>query len=146
MDIKQIDINKNNIQNYLGLDIVAFQWAAAGACGEHGGIVFITKKGKVYHTNYVYPEYGISWDDLFDIFPSFERILDSIYGSRKEHLEWEYLYLGLGNSLIVHESIWNNFNLSAKTKLHEEHEAGNDEIMYNVWIKAVLSVLETDGR
>ena len=145
MNIKQIDINITNIQNYLDLDIEAFHWAAAGACGEHGGVVFITREGKVYHTNYFYPNYGVSWDDLFDIFPSFDRILESIFGRRKEHLEWEYLDLGLGNSLIVHESIWDRFKLSANTKLHEVHEVENDEIMYNVWIEAVLSVLETDG-
>jgi len=64
-----IQIKGNNLQNYLDLDIVAFQWAAPGACGEPGGVEFITRCGKKYHTNYVFPEYGVSIDDLCKLFP-----------------------------------------------------------------------------
>lgn len=141
MVIKHIDIYKTDIQKYQGLELVAFHWAAAGACGEHGGVVFITKDRQVYHTNYVTPKYGISWDDLFDIFPLFEKIQEWIYGHSKDNIEWEYTYLGLGNYLVVNKKYWKDFNLAANAALQEKHKVGNDDILYNVWIEAMVKVL-----
>ena len=42
MRLNATEINASNLNDYLGLDIVAFHWAVPGACGEHGGVVFIT--------------------------------------------------------------------------------------------------------
>lgn len=45
-------VNESNLQDYYGLDIIAFHWAEGGACGEPAGVVFVTRDGRVCHTNY----------------------------------------------------------------------------------------------
>ena len=53
MKIGPIEVHSSDLNDYLDLEIVAFHWAAAGACGEGGAVVFITTDVKVYHSNYV---------------------------------------------------------------------------------------------
>ena len=48
MKIDPIEVHSSDLNDYLGLEIVAFHWAAAGACGEGGAVVFITTDVKVY--------------------------------------------------------------------------------------------------
>lgn len=122
MSIKTIDVKSDNLADYLGLDIVAFHWAAAGACGEHGGVIFITSDGNVYHTNYVYPEYGVTKDDLLRVFPPLSDFRPGIFGGGSYPSEWKDQYLGLGNYLVIHESIWEEFSELAKSELERMKE------------------------
>ena len=142
MEYEAIEINKESIDDYIGLDIVAFQWAAGGACGEPGGVVFITKDGRVFHTNYAFPEYGITGEDLCRIFPPISSFEVGIFGGGNYPSEWKGQYLGLGNYLVVHESIWDGFTKKAKSELASRHIKGDNVIIYNIWIVAVLKALQ----
>lgn len=124
MEYEIIEINKENISEFIGLDIVAFQWAARGACGEPGGVVFITKDGRVFHTNYAFPEYGVTGEDLCRIFPPFSSFEGGIFGGGNYPTEWKDQYLGLGNYLVVHKSIWEEFTRKAKRELVRRHLKG----------------------
>ena len=142
MKVEQIEINKTNIQNYLNIDVIAFHWAAPGACGEHGGVIFISRDGKVYHTNYVYPDYGITEDDLCDIFPPLLEFQPGIIGGGYYPPQWKDMYLGLGNYLVVHDSIWDVFLQTAKEDLNKRNREGEGVILYNTWVEVVLMILE----
>ena len=142
MRLNATEINASNLNDYLGLDIVAFHWAAAGACGEHGGVVFITSDGTVYHTNYVYPQYGITRDDLCKIFPPLSDIQPGIFGGGLYPKEWKDQYLGLGNFLVVHRSLWNDFITLSKVELARLKEEGESVILYNIWDSVILKVLK----
>lgn len=142
MRLNATEINASNLNDYLGLDIVAFHWAAAGACGEHGGVVFITSDGTVYHTNYVYPQYGITRDDLCKIFPPLSDIQPGIFGGGTYPNEWKDQYLGLGNFLVVHRSLWNDFITLSEVELARLKEEGESVILYNIWDSVILKVLK----
>lgn len=127
-----IEINSSNKEKAIGLDIIAFQWAAGGACGEPGGVVFITKDAK----------YGITWDDLCEIFPPLLQVKAGIFGGGFYPEEWKDQYLGLGNYLVVHESIWESFSEMAHKALEHRHDVDDYAILYNIWLDVVLNVLD----
>ena len=137
-----IEINGDNLLHYLGLEIIAFHWAARGACGEHGGVFFITRSGQVYHTNYAYPEFGISMDDLCKLFPPQAEFQVGVFGGGCFPREWKDQYLGLGNYLVIHESIWDEFTREARLELKERENNGENVILYRIWDSVVLRVLE----
>ena len=137
--LNAIEINGENLQENLNLNIIAFKWAACGACGEHGGVLFITRSGQVYHTNYAFREFGISMDDLISLFPP----LGEIWAGRGHYLpEWKYQYLELGNSLVVHESLWDDFSRLAEEELKRRKEKGEYVILYNIWVEIILRLLK----
>lgn len=145
MRLNAIEINADNLNDYLGLEIVAFHWAAPGACGEHGGVVFITSDGNVYHTNYVLPKYGITEDDLCRIFPPLSDFKSGIFGGGLFPPEWKDQYLGLGNYLVVHISLWNEFVSQSKQELARQKAKGDNVILYNIWDFIVLKVLKNNA-
>ena len=138
MRANRIEITKDNLDDYIGLDIIAFHWAKPGACGEHGGVVFITSDGNVYHTNYVFPKYGITRDDLYKIFPPLSDFRPGILGGGLYPDEWKDEYLGLGNFLVVHRSLWNDFVSLSEAELARLKEEGENVILYNVWDSVIV--------
>lgn len=141
MDNNLIEITSTNKDKALGLDIVAFQWAAGGACGEPGGVIFITRDSQVYHTNYVFDRYGITVDDLYEIFPPLAHIEAGVFGGGVYPAGWKDQYLGLGNYLVVHESIWEDFSDMANKELERRQSEDDYAILYNIWADVVLNVL-----
>lgn len=141
MDNNLIEITSTNKDKALGLDIVAFQWAAGGACGEPGGVIFITRDSQVYHTNYVFDRYGITVDDLCEIFPPLAHIVAGVFGGGVYPAGWKDQYLGLGNYLVVHESIWEDFSDMANKELERRQSEDDYAILYNIWADVVLNVL-----
>lgn len=141
MKYEIVEITKSNVNDYKRLDIVAFHWSAPGACGEHGGVVFVTKEGLIYHTNYLYE---ITDDELLKIFPPLSSFRPGIVGGGYFPPSWKDKYLGLGNYLVVHESIWDDFSNTAHNELKRLNEAGNGEksILYQIWVEVVLKVLK----
>lgn len=142
MKYETIEITKGNVKDYKRLDIVAFHWSAPGACGEPGGVVFVTMDGLVYHTNYLYE---ITDDELFEIFPPLSSFRPGIVGGGYFPPSWKDKYLGLGNYLVVHDSIWDDFSNTAHNELNRLNEAGNGEkaILYQIWVEVVLKVLKS---
>ena len=138
--INVVEITQANLADCLNLDIIAFHWAAGGACGEGGAVVFITKDGKVYHSNYVYSEF-IKIDDLFKIFPPLSEFSPGMMGGGVYPPMWKDQYLGLGNYLVVHESIWDAFMETAKNELESREQRGESVILYNIWVDVVLKIL-----
>ena len=54
---------------------------------------------------------------------------------------WKDQYLGLGNYLVIHESIWANFQETAKKELDRRQKQGDHVILYNIWVEVVLMVI-----
>ena len=138
---KFIEITHSNIEEYIGLGIVAFHWAGGGACGEPCGVIFVTREGRAFHTNYGSTEHCLVDGDLTRLFPSLAwvdvYIIDVMCPKG-----WKSCYLGLGNYLVVHETIWKEFQDAAKAEQTRRSESGEGGILYNFWVEVVLAVLE----
>ena len=139
--IEPIEVTGNNIKDCIGLSIVAFKWAVPGACGEGAGIVFITSDGKLYHANYLYGDEHISIDDTYLIFPPLKSMKTGQYGDGGFAPEWREHYLGLGNSLVVHESISEKFTKTAENELARLKKEDDGIILYDIWASVVLKIL-----
>lgn len=135
-----IEITHSNIEEYIGLDIVAFHWAGGGACGEPYGVIFVTRDGRVFHTNYDSPRHGLVDGDLTRLFPPLAWV-DVYFINVMCPDGWKSRYLGLGNYLVVHESIWKEFQDGAKAEQTRRSESGEGGILYNYWVDVILAVL-----
>ena len=133
------EVSRKNLSDCIGLDIVAFHWAAAGACGEPGSVIFLTREGQIYHANYVFSD--ISEADLVTIFPPFTQMIPGIFGGGTYPHPWKDQYLGLGNFLVVHESIWEDFHRIAEEELARKKSEGEYVILFQIWIDVVLKTL-----
>ena len=54
---------------------------------------------------------------------------------------WKDQYLGLGNYLVVHESIWDAFSDMANKELEQRQSEDDYALLYNIWVDVVLNVL-----
>lgn len=131
-------VNKSNLKDYIGLDIVAFHWAEGGACGEPAAVLFVTWDGRVCYTNYAYL---VSESDLFKIFHPFATFNPGTFGGGEYPAEWKDQYLGLGNFLVVHESLWDAFSKKAEEELALREQQGQHVILYKIWVDVLLDVL-----
>lgn len=136
--MKVESVNESNLKDYIGLDIVAFHWAEGGACGEPSGVVLVTRDGRVCHTNY---GMLISEYDLPKIFPPFSKFNPGTFGGGEYPPEWKDQYLGLGNFLVVHESLWDAFSKKAEEELALREQQGQHVILYKIWVDVLLYVL-----
>ena len=74
--METIELTKSNYKGYLPIDIAAFSFAAAGAMGEHGGVIIVGSDAQVYHLNYVHGEWEMdSFDDIIEICPLLRNCL-----------------------------------------------------------------------
>lgn len=140
-----IEVGQEDIHELEGCDIVAFQFAEAGAMGYHAGVFFVTAECKVYFTCYMEPSaYSgmhrfMPWESLEKIFPPLKEFDHSIADINVVVPNgWKYRYLGAGNHLLIKQSIWKQFQDEALT-LGKGHP---ETILYNLWLDAVLETLK----
>ncbi len=140
-----IKVGNKDVNNLLGLDIVAIQFAESGAQGYHGGVFFVTSDRKIYFTCYLKPsEYSgykeqMSWENLEKVLPPLKKLHNHIANRNAlVQREWGYKYLGAGNHLLVKDTILDEFEKESEVLLNDNP----DLILYNLWIEAVLRVLK----
>lgn len=139
-----IVVGDNDIDNLIGLDIVAFQMAEAGAMGYHGGVFFVTSDKEVYYTCILKPSaytgYSIHMgeDNLLKVFPPLAEVEWGLFGHGSKYPEeWHYEYLGMGNHLLVRDDLKKRF-VKASDRLRKSQP---DSILYNLWLDTVVSIL-----
>ena len=131
------EFGKADIENYTGLDIIACQIAAAGACGYHGGVLLVTSDKRILFTCYLEPSAYSGYfkytpeEDIPKVFPEFEIL-------RKDHERWKDTYLGLGNILYVRNDYFEAFSKAAEDLLAADHEM----VLYSCWKDAILEAIE----
>ena len=81
-------------------------------------------------------------DDLCKLFPPLAEFQVGVFGGGCFPREWKDQYLGLGNYLVIHESIWDEFTREARLELKERENNGENVILYRIWDSVVLRVLE----
>jgi hypothetical protein len=131
-----IEITESNYQSYLGLDIVAFSFAHAGAMGEPGGILIIDRAGQVYHANYYWGNNHLDKSHIKDIIPVFTDLGFGLVSAESANENWVIEHLGYGNSLVIIKDIYDEF----KKKVEEANfkQVGQ---LYKHWEGIILSLL-----
>lgn len=125
-------------------DIVACQIAEGGAMGYHGGVFLISSSGKVYFTCLLEPT---GWSGYRKYTP--RLVLEKVFPPLKEFEcglmghgvsspgGFIHDYLGMGNHLLIKESIYNDFQKLAAIRTEEKP----DSILYNLWMDVVCDIL-----
>lgn len=85
-----------------------FSLAEGGAMGCPGEVLMVTSDGEVYQANYCYGD--ISYGDLVAAFPTLGMCEFPLFGVGTVMPEgWNYVALGMGNHLIVHDDVYSEF-------------------------------------
>lgn len=130
------EIQESNYQDYTGLDIVAFSFAFGGAMGEGGGIYIIDRDGQICHANYCDENISIEPDHIKTIIPFIEDIDFGILGNRSKNDNYESVYLGYGNHLVMNKNIYDGF-----CKKVEEAKFHNIVDLFQCWPGFVLDLI-----
>lgn len=134
-----IKVGQADVHNLIGSNIVAFQIAAAGAMGDHGGVYFVTMEKKVYYTCYLKPSEFTGFspympiEDIMQIFPPLKH-----FKYKLAPFGWKYEYLGFGNDLLVKGDYYQAFTTEVE-KLEKEYPG---DILYNLWLPAIMNCLK----
>lgn len=107
-----------------------FSFAEGGAMGEMGGVLMVTSDGEVYHANHCFGD--ISYDDLVAVFPLLGKCSFRLFGEGSTTPKgWNYVDLGMGNHLIVHEDVYLEFKKKIKGLRPSE--------IYQKWLDLAVS-------
>lgn len=130
-----IQITKENYQDFLELDVIAFSYAFGGAMGEGGGVIIATSDDKWYHTNYAWQDFP--HDLLYEIIPVLKDCVFGIFGNGSVTPEgWTYESLGCGNHLIVRSDVYEAFLEKRKdATLYPGY-------LYQHWMEQIKEILE----
>ena len=131
-----VKICESNYQSYLNLEIVAFSFAYEGAMGEPGSIYIIDKAGQIYNANYCWADNCIERDHIKDIIPVFEDLGFGIMGCESYNDNWDAVYLGYGNTLLMTKDIIDGFN-----KKVEEAKYEHSGELFQHWPGIVLGLI-----
>lgn len=130
-----IVVGDKDVDNLVGLDIVAFQMAEGGAMGYPGGVFFVTSDKRIFFTS-IWEQ--MSDDNLLKVFPPLAEVKWGLFGRGTRYPEgWHYEYLGMGNHLLVRDDLKEEFLKESERLLRSKP----DSILYNMWLDTVLSLL-----
>ena len=107
--METIEISKAELKSELFEDVLFVQFAEGGAMGADAGTVCVVKPdGKLYRISLC--KWDISLRDIKDAFPTMEKWNFGVCGNGgTASVGWRYLYIGLGNHLVIHESVYEEF-------------------------------------
>lgn len=112
---------------------VAFAASAPGAMGTPGIIEIVTDQ-EVYYADYVNGD--VTFDDLCKIFPVLDKCqFDDLGEKSRVPNGWEYIYLGMGNHLVLREDI-------AEKVFEKLGRNGYPEDIYVNWRNTVIEIVE----
>jgi hypothetical protein len=106
--MERINLCNAELESSLFENVKYFMIAEGGAMGTPGDINILTEDGRHYCMNYVYGD--IDLNKLRKVFPVLKHCDFGMFGATSGVPDgWHYLYLGMGNHLIVEESVFNEF-------------------------------------
>lgn len=138
--MKIVEISESNYQDYQSLDIVAFSFAFSGAMGEPGGIYIVERGGQIYHANYCDEKIYIEPNHIKEVIPVIDEIEFGIFGNKSDNDNWDSIYLGAGNHLVIDKSIYDGL----LKKVEEAHFRYEGELFQH-WPGFVLDLIGMDN-
>lgn len=144
-NIKINPVGHDDVQDLIGIEVAAIQIAEGGAMGRPGGVFIVTTDARVFLT-YLrghLPEEGshreMVGEDIVSIIPMIADFRSGLMGYGVQHpAGWYHHYLGMGNHLLVKAEYEPLFLKEAQILEGQNPE----EILYNLWLEAILNVLK----
>ncbi|MBQ1891416.1 MAG: hypothetical protein II164_03625, partial [Firmicutes bacterium] len=74
------EFGREDLERLTGLDVIACQVAAPGACGYHGGVFLITSDKRILFTCYLEPSAYSGYhkytpeEDISKVFPAYDNL------------------------------------------------------------------------
>lgn len=132
-----ICLTKRNLTQESFKRAVAFAASVPGAMGTPGIIEIVTDQ-EVYYADYVNGD--VTFDDLCRIFPVFDKCQFGDFGEKSMVPNgWDYVYLGMGNHLVLREDI-------AEKVFEKIDRNGYPEDIYASWRNIVIEIMERRKR
>ena len=128
-----ISLTKENYKQYLPITPIAFSVAEGGAMGYPGRVIIIDEKNDVYDFNL----HELGKDDVMKILPALYESKRAVLGIDPSTSEWRRVYLGMGNHLMVADSIYDELREIA---LNRYKYFGIGEL-YQHWMGVVQEIL-----
>lgn len=129
---RPISVSKEELTKELFTDVLFFKIAEGGAMGEPGGVVWVKSTGESYHCNYCYGD--ITRADLMLAFEPLKNCCFGIFGMGTVVPKgWVYVNLGMGNHLLVAESVHDEFK-----ELTKDIKRASE--IYGRWYEAALKI------
>ena len=97
-----ISLTKENYTQHLPITPVAFSVAEGGAMGCPGRVIIIDKKNNVYD----FYMHELEKEDVMKILPALYESKRTVLGIDPSTSGWNRVYLGMGNHLMVADSIY----------------------------------------
>lgn len=130
-----ISLTKENYKQYLPITPIAFSVAEGGAMGYPGRVIIIDEKNDVYDFNL----HELGKDDVMKILPALYESKRAVLGIDPSTSGWNRVYLGMGNHLMVADSIYDELREIA---LNRYKYFGIGEL-YQHWIGVVQEILHS---
>ena len=128
-----ISLTKENYTQHLPITPVAFSVAEGGAMGCPGRVIIIDDKNDVYD----FYMHELEKEDMMEILPALYECKRAVLGIDPSTSGWNRVYLGMGNHLMVADSIYERFNESAKSLWQSRGS------LYQQWIGIVQEILHS---
>ena len=130
-----ISLTKENYKQYLPITPIAFSVAEGGAMGYPGRVIIIDEKNDVYDFNL----HELGKDDVMKILPALYESKRAVLGIDPSTSGWNRVYLGMGNHLMVADSIYDELR---EMTLSRYKYFGIGEL-YQHWIGVVQEILHS---
>ena len=131
--IQITSLTKENYSQYLPITPVAFSVAEGGAMGHPGRVVIIDETNNVYD----FYLHELEKEDVMKILPALYESKRAVLGIDPSTSGWNRVYLGMGNHLMVADSIYERFNESSKSLWQSRGS------LYQQWIGIVQEILHS---
>ena len=128
-----ISLTKENYTQHLPITPVAFSVAEGGAMGCPGRVIIIDDKNDVYD----FYMHELEKEDMMEILPALYECKRAVLGIDPSTSGWNRVYLGMGNHLMVADSIYERFNESSKSLWQSRGS------LYQQWIGIVQEILHS---
>jgi hypothetical protein len=131
--VEKINLCNAELESSLFENARYFAIAEGGAMGCPGEINILTAAGRHYCMNYAYGD--IDLNKFGEVFPVFKQCRFGMFGSTSEVPDgWHYLYLGMGNHLIVEDAVFDEFAVIVK-------DLDDPVYLYQNWYRAAVETL-----
>lgn len=105
---RMVDVCNKDLTKNVFKEVLFCAFAEDGAMGEPGSILLYLRSGELIHLNYAFGDVDIKKvEEQFPILAEFRGGLFEL--GRSVSGEWHYVYLGMGNHLIVHDEVFAPF-------------------------------------